>query len=210
MSTTITLRKTDLAALLHCSGDKDARYYLNGILVEIGNKETRLVATNGHLMGIVRVEDQCDPTLEDSIEIVIPREAIDHIKPGKTEIVDTIELEVTVFQDAGVTKAKGVLRDGGMSKMFDGLYGRFPDYRRVVPRTTSGRAGQFAPEYLARFMRIAKLYGTKHFVLSHDGPMASALVTIVGNHNFLGIIMPYKEDAPQQAPSWARDAVTKI
>ena len=47
-----------IKAVNHLSETKDIRYYLNGILVEATKTHTTLVATDGHVMGVYKNEEE--------------------------------------------------------------------------------------------------------------------------------------------------------
>ncbi|MDK2769953.1 MAG: DNA polymerase III subunit beta [Sphingomonas sp.] len=118
-----------LAACLNkvdwCISTEETRYYLNGVFWEIGSSGRRFVATDGH-----RLSTCCySPDPGNNPGYIIPR---------KTVAILTKHLagkDVEVFGDLGKPTALE-FRGGGFvirSKMIDGTY---PDWRRVVPKTS--------------------------------------------------------------------------
>jgi hypothetical protein len=92
---------------------------------------------------------------------------------------------------------------------FEPIDGKFPEYRRVLPTNTpKGLAAQFDPALLARLGKAAAALKCKHIMVHHDMPGASAMVTIRGCEDFVGVVMPLRldaKDAPR--PSWATSAL---
>jgi len=123
----IAIGQSDLRHLLektHFSmAQQDVRYYLNGLLVEIGGGCVRAVATDGHRLALCEIEagDQSDATQQ----VIIPRKGV-------------LELQKLLGDDGDVTLSIGanhVRASIGQirftSKLIDG---RFPDYDRVIPK----------------------------------------------------------------------------
>ena len=54
MENTVSFNPKWLKAAAMIAARRDIRYYLNGVLVEVFEKEARLVATDGHRMVIFR------------------------------------------------------------------------------------------------------------------------------------------------------------
>ncbi len=106
---------------------QDVRYYLNGMLLEVDAKTVRTVATDGHRLAVSEAE--CDLQESENLQILIPRKAVLELYRMLTE-----EQAKTVEVEAGVNHVRMHL--GTMlftSKLIDG---KFPDYQRVIPRST--------------------------------------------------------------------------
>lgn len=68
---------------------------------------------------------------------------------------------------------------------------RYPSIGDVAPRTVTGDAGQFDPEYLMKFRDSSILLGCGAvYNLQHNG--TSAAKVDIAKYQFLGIIMPWK------------------
>jgi DNA polymerase-3 subunit beta len=102
---------------------QDVRYYLNGLLLDIGEGHLRAVATDGHRLAIAEIPVD---TGDSARQVIVPRKGISELLrllgSGDEEVV--IELGSNAIQ---VTLPEVRLT----SKLIDG---KFPDYRRVVPK----------------------------------------------------------------------------
>lgn len=104
--------------------NQDVRYYLNGLSLETSENQIRCVTTDGHRLALTRIALD-DEKLEEA-QVIIPRK-------GVTEISRLIEdSEDNVYISIGSNHIR--LSSSGFtftSKLVDG---RFPDYRRVLPK----------------------------------------------------------------------------
>ncbi len=104
--------------------NQDVRYYLNGMSLETSENQIRCVTTDGHRLALTRI-DLAEERLEES-QVIIPRK-------GVTEISRLIEdSDDNVYISIGSNHIR--LSSSGFtftSKLVDG---RFPDYRRVLPK----------------------------------------------------------------------------
>lgn len=122
---------SDLCELLdRCSysmAQEDVRYFLNGMLLELGGGRLRTVATDGHRLS------QCTFSLEGEREplrqAIIPRQTIKELR-GMIGSEDEVRI---ALNDTQVRFENG--SETLVSKLIDG---RFPDYERVIPRGELG------------------------------------------------------------------------
>lgn len=107
---------------------QDVRYYLNGLLLELGGNTLRAVATDGHRLALCDAE--IDAELGESTQIIVPRKGVSEL--------------IRLFHDSDEETAVQVCTNhikiawGNLqftSKLIDG---KFPDYTRVIPE-----AGKF-------------------------------------------------------------------
>lgn len=164
-----------LHAMATLAAKKDIRYYLCGILVEWNSKTTRIVATDGHKLGIYNLPGQENAN---SGSVIIPLEALAGLKGDVIVDWNTLTTSDSV-------------------KTFAPIEGRFPDYARVVPKEkASGIAGNFNVDYMAQFQKVAKMLGNKtdNAVFYHNGEREAAKVSVSSTVNFLGVIMPLRVD----------------
>jgi len=192
----ITIDHSVIKSLLICAAKQDVRYYLKGVCVDArANGDVVLVTTDGHRL-------LAYPVATDAIEAltvgqyIIPREALEAVKPckaGRRVLPITIEIDTAKGLENNITGATSVV-----TSLIDG---KFPDWRRVLPKTVSGEPAQYQAEYLGDFGRIAELLGTKYPHIHHNGSSAA----IVGNLGAaLGVLMPMRSDAEFSAlPAWA-------
>ena len=104
--------------------NQDVRYYLNGMSFEVDNSEIKTVATDGHRLALS--QKKLDYSLNTQRQLIIPRKGVQEI------------MRLMVSDDSLVTIQFGAnhfrIIDQEFtftSKLVDG---RFPDYRRVLPR----------------------------------------------------------------------------
>ncbi|WP_076416431.1 DNA polymerase III subunit beta [Shewanella sp. UCD-KL12] len=122
-----TLKQGTLKSLIDATqfsmANQDVRYYLNGLLLETEGNVLRAIATDGHRLALSHrpIED----TLPEK-QVIVPRKGVVELQ----RLFEGEELEVTIaIGDNAIraTTASAVLT----SKLVDG---RFPDYRRVLPK----------------------------------------------------------------------------
>jgi len=103
---------------------QDVRYYLNGMLVELGEEYMRLVATDGHRLALCETPVASNKMIENQ-QVIIPRK-------GVLELVRLLADEDTPARLSLGSNFIQLSTDqiNFISKLIDG---RFPDYQNVVP-----------------------------------------------------------------------------
>jgi len=102
---------------------QDVRYYLNGLMLELGDKVVRAVATDGHRLALCRVDAEL--SMEEPRQVIVPRKGILELARLLEDSDDPVEVQL------GANHIKLSLPEVTFtSKLIDG---RFPDYQRVVP-----------------------------------------------------------------------------
>lgn len=123
VSSKIKVDQQDLKRLItsvsYAMAKQDVRYYLNGMLLELGGGKLTAVATDGHRMALA----DTDTDSTESISIIIPNETV--VELGKMLKSGVIELELSENSIRVDTEFFTFA-----SKLIDG---KFPDYRRVIP-----------------------------------------------------------------------------
>ena len=104
--------------------NQDVRYYLNGMSIESENNEIRSVATDGHRLAICKISNESLNL--PARQVIVPRKGILEI----IRLLDPVEEEVQVFLGSNHIRIIDT-EFSFTSKLVDG---RFPDYRRVLPR----------------------------------------------------------------------------
>ena len=122
------LLKSDLLRLIESThfsmANQDVRYYLNGMSLETDNNEIRSVATDGHRLAICKIS--IDSLALPTRQVIVPRKGILEI----IRLLDPVDEEIQVF--LGSNHIRIIDKEFSFtSKLVDG---RFPDYRRVLPR----------------------------------------------------------------------------
>ncbi len=102
---------------------QDVRYYLNGLMLEVGGGILRAVATDGHRLAYC--EKNIDDDLIDSKQVIIPRKGVGELLRLLSDSDDEIKVIL------GNNHIQCEMSDQRFtSKLIDG---RFPDYTRVIP-----------------------------------------------------------------------------
>jgi len=192
----LTIDHGVIKALLICAAKQDLRYYLKGVCIDArANGDVVLVATDGHRLLAYPVAADAIEALAPG-EYIIPREALEVVKPakaGRTVLPITIEIDVERRLENKITGATSAV-----TALIDGKY---PDWRRAIPKSVSNEPAQFQAEYIGDFGRVAELLGSKYPMIHHNGSSGA----IVGNLGAaLGVVMPMRLDAPFTGlPAWA-------
>ncbi len=154
---------------------QDVRFYLTGTLLEIEKNQLRAVTTDGHRLALCETEAQSSD--DQVIQAIIPRKAV-----GELQRLLTVEdLPLTVFIgreflnvniELSAREKEAAILVRFTTKLIDG---KFPDYRRVLPRG-----------------------GDKTAHLAHDAFKQSLQrVAILSNEKLRGVFLNFKNDTLQ-------------
>lgn len=193
----IHLPRRGIAALLHFAANNDIRYYLNGIKVEATAEATRIIATNGHVLGVYHqgmlVNEVDKPT-----ELILPRRVLEMVAKASRHGAMPLWIEGADL----AWSLHDMLLDFSLG--FKPIEGKFPDYMRVMPKTLSGEVAHFNPEYLMLLNKAARSMGWKSIIpwrLDYNGNNG-ALGTIPSEPEFCAVIMPMRQDGAGKRPAW--------
>lgn len=103
---------------------QDVRYYLNGLLLEVGEQQLRAVATDGHRLALCDLRASFGGSTTQ--QVVVPRKSILELQKLLSDSEEEISVELG-SNHVRITLAGIRLT----SKLIDG---RFPEYERVVPQ----------------------------------------------------------------------------
>ena len=124
----ISFNQKDFKSMIEATGfamaQQDVRYYLNGLLLEVGSGYVRAVATDGHRLALASVNT--DVELAEEKQVIIPRKGI--IELGR--LLSDVDEELVI----SIGSSHVFSRIGHYtftSKLIDG---KFPDYDRVIPK----------------------------------------------------------------------------
>jgi DNA polymerase-3 subunit beta len=122
------LLKSELLRLIESThfsmANQDVRYYLNGMSIETENNEIRSVATDGHRLAICKISN--DALALPARQVIVPRKGILEI----IRLLSPVDETIKVFLGSNHIRIIDT-EFSFTSKLVDG---RFPDYRRVLPR----------------------------------------------------------------------------
>lgn len=194
----LTIDTGVILGLLKIAPKKDVRYYLNDINVELDGHDATLVATNGHMLAAVKCELVSEN--ENYQNIIIPCSALDilKLKPRKKLVIDASTYPTLTFDY------------NGTGLRCNAVDAKYPDWRRVIPKTVSGEAAMYNSDYIAAMAGALMLISGRKKVaemtvlMNGSGP---ALITSPAAQNFVGVLMPMWQSEDScvitEAPAWA-------
>jgi DNA polymerase-3 subunit beta len=152
---TITVPQDVLAKLIektHFSmAQQDVRYYLNGMLLEVGGKHLRAVATDGHRLALSQAE--LDGPALDEQQVILPRKGVLELQRLMTGEGD---LNIELGSNHARVQLAGIRFT---SKLIDG---RFPEYDRVIPKESSNELTADRESFRSALQRTAILSNEKY------------------------------------------------
>jgi DNA polymerase-3 subunit beta len=168
---TLSVSQATLAKLLdktHFSmAQQDVRYYLNGLLLETGEKWLRAVATDGHRLALCEIE--LDEQKMPEQQVIVPRK-------GVLELQRLIggggELQIELGSNHIRIQLEHIRYT---SKLIDG---RFPEYERVIPQDTDNQLTADREAFRGALQRTAILSNEKYrgirLIIKKDGLLLQA------------------------------------
>lgn len=198
------IKQSTLDAMLVLAAKKDIRYYLNGLHIEFNRELTRVIACDGHKLGIFQA---AAPDNGGSGSITIPREVIERL-PKKCGVLEFAELENGLWQ----------IDTGALATIkFAPCDSKYPDFRRVVNQAdkTSGEAAGFNLTYLNEFEKCGNLLaGSKlkvgNRVRIHHNGQNGALITLNCVENFAGVLMPLRDSVGSSGALFPAELISPI
>ena len=125
---TLTVNQQAFKSLLEktqfCMAQQDVRYYLNGLLLDLSNKQLRAVATDGHRMAVAEMS-LTQPTKSEQ-QLIVPRKAVLEIIRFLNDD-ENVEVQLQLNPNHLRICLSGLVFT---SKLIDG---RYPDYTKVIP-----------------------------------------------------------------------------
>lgn len=181
------------------ASQETTRYYLNGVYLENHDGFSLYVATDGHTLIVRRIVDEAIKPIGN---VIIPSDVVNHWRFAKKD--DDLKAAI-------VSQSEGnfAIMDGTITRIFKGVEGTYPDWRRVVPALVTGEAGQFNWDYMVRFAKFGKAFGIGQGLLVPNGTNEPALIRYSDPDAF-GVLMPMRADTPaKEPPLWLRETSTK-
>lgn len=142
--------KRQLAQVAYAMAAQDIRYYLNGLLMQVLDKELRMVATDGHRLALSSntLEEDCPRT-----EVILPRKTVLELARQLSDSEDPVEIIITGNQ--------ACFRFGPIELITKLIEGKFPDYERVVPQGNPKLVVAHRASLLSALQRAAILTNEK-------------------------------------------------
>jgi DNA polymerase-3 subunit beta len=206
---TIHIQRNTLKAASLFMAKSDIRYYLNGVLIESSDTETRAVATDGHAL-LARREARKDDN-DGIASFIMPDNVVSAILKWKAPHKNALDMPViiTVPDDP---KAEHRAEWCGQIVVFRPVDGKFPEYSRIIPQSLSGEAASFNADLLIKCQKAAIELGTNKngfFAFKQNGN--GGAVATFGADAF-AVIMPLRPDKLDQvsidAITWGRSPVS--
>lgn len=192
-----TIAIPEIKAMMVFAAVEDKRVHIKGVRVEVTEEQTLLIATNGHVLGVLQAAR--DEDVEHEVgTVVVPLDAVKALKTERLLRWVTISTgkdpdAVTLHDHNGDTTV--VLPEGHDAPF---------EWRRVMPLNVSGEpAPGFDSEYLGRFAAFAKAIkhkGYRAMVRVFENGGSPALVKIYAWPEFVGVLMPGNERLLQIEP----------
>jgi DNA polymerase-3 subunit beta len=167
----VAVPQVTLAKLLdktHFSmAQQDVRYYLNGLLLETGDKCLRAVATDGHRLALCEIDLEEQKLPEQ--QVIVPRKGVlelQRLMEGDGDLQIELGSNHIRIQLPGIRYT---------SKLIDG---RFPEYERVIPQDTDNQLTTDREAFRGALQRTAILSNEKYrgirLIIKKDGLLLQA------------------------------------
>lgn len=146
-----SLLKMAIDKVSFAMGQQDVRYYLNGALFHFTVNKLTAVATDGHRMAKFETEIEYSG---DEKQFIVPAKTVNELRRLLTTATDSLNLS---FSERSVqTEIRGVTIK---SKLIDG---KFPEYERVIPKSTDNSAVCTSHELKSAIDRVTLIIKDKH------------------------------------------------
>ena len=141
------LQKTEFAA-----STEEVRYFLNGLYFNFLEHGTEVVATDGKRLALARCEPLTSPG--EANGFIVPLKAVREI--ART-FADAGEVSVSVFEN------QILFTDGNATLTTRLVEGDYPNYKKIIPESTEGRAVIPTDGILSATRRVALLSNPKNY-----------------------------------------------
>ncbi|HEX5094024.1 MAG TPA: DNA polymerase III subunit beta [Burkholderiales bacterium] len=140
-----------LGLVQYAMAQQDIRYYLNGLLVLVEDRQLRLVATDGHRLAYASMGLAANLP---RIEVIVPRKTVIELSKLLADSDDEVKLELSATQAA--------FQFGEVELVTKLVDGKFPDYTRVIP-TQHKNAVKIDREVLRQSLQRAAILSNEKF-----------------------------------------------
>ncbi len=140
-----------LGLVQYAMAQQDIRYYLNGLLMVVEDKQLRLVATDGHRLAYASLKLEADFPRQ---EVIVPRKTVLELSKLLADNDEEVKVELAATQ---ASFSFGTIEL--VSKLVDG---KFPDYTRVIPTQHKNKL-QIEREALRQALQRAAILSNEKF-----------------------------------------------
>jgi len=140
-----------LGLVQYAMAQQDIRYYLNGLLVVVEDRQLKLVATDGHRLAYASLKLNAELPRQ---EVIVPRKTVLELAKLLADSDEEVRIELSTTQAAFSFGTVEVV-----SKLVDG---KFPDYTRVIPTQHKNRL-QTEREPLRQALQRAAILSNEKF-----------------------------------------------
>jgi len=140
-----------LGLVQYAMAQQDIRYYLNGLLVVVEDRQLKLVATDGHRLAYASLKLNAELPRQ---EAIVPRKTVLELVKLLADSDEEVRIELSTTQAAFSFGTVEVV-----SKLVDG---KFPDYTRVIPTQHKNRL-QTEREPLRQALQRAAILSNEKF-----------------------------------------------
>lgn len=203
----VNINLAALAAVAPAMGDKDIRFYLNGVAVECEKGVVTLIALDGYVMVAARHPGMSYEGGHEPSQTLLPRDFVLNIlknaKVGNDYVTVDVLGDKSLSCDLSLTTIKGTAIDG-----------TYPDWRSVIPVWDAKPTDMapFNPEVMQVALDASKAYSKRaktrakgvHFKPAGEASTAFVL-TYTDEASVIGVVMPLRDTSDTKA----RDAALK-
>lgn len=180
----------------------DMRPILTGVRVEYTPERTRLVATDGHTLGLVERPSNSDDMLEPG-SLVIQTDVIKQATSILPRTAEGVILQTTETEDEF---RLGNVIFKPISKLPSAQ--RYPNYRAVLVKSVDGKPGVYNPEYMMRFAKAEKMLfdGKRYYAnglrFGYNGGTSACVILSRLVSEFYGLLMPIRSEPFDGIQDW--------
>ena len=140
-----------LSLVQYAMAQQDIRYYLNGLLMVVEDKQLKVVATDGHRLAYASLKLDAELPRQ---EVIVPRKTVLELAKLLADSDDPVKIELSATQAAFSFGSVDLV-----SKLVDG---KFPDYTRVIPTQHQNKL-QTDREVLRQALQRAAILSNEKF-----------------------------------------------
>lgn len=205
---TCEVTPAQIKAALLFAANQDVRAYLNGACLEHSAKGTRLFATDGNRIIVIRLDET--PVVGDPVRYVVSRDVLESVVKGfgKVPSVAFVWEQSESIPDETrpgvmIVPSPVVHVHGIKTEDLQVNRGKYPQTDRVVPTECSGKRAQFSASFIMDCAKARKALGERHpdaVVIMHNGDSPALIVL---SESAFAAVAPMRNDSEKMtAPSW--------